>query len=45
MKTSSSFSAIEKNVTDFSNINKKEYPGMTNKSIFKNMDILDDLKV
>ena len=45
MKTSGSFSAIEKNITDFSNINKKEYPGMTNKSIFKNMDILDDLKV
>jgi hypothetical protein len=45
MRTVDSFHVIEKNVTDFSNINKKEYPGMTNKSIFKNMDILDDLKV
>jgi len=45
MRTLSCFSAIEKNVTDFSKINKKEYQGMSNKSIFKNMDILDDLKV
>lgn len=45
MRTLRSFSTIEKNVTDFSKINKKEYQGMSNKSIFKNMDILDDLKV
>jgi len=40
-----SFATIEKNINDFSKINKTEYPGMSNKSIFKNMDILDDLKV
>ena len=45
MTASDSFTLIEKNVIDFSKINKKEYPGMSNKSIFKNMDILDDLKV
>ena len=45
MRTSDSFSLIEKNITQFTTINKKEYPGMSNKSIFKNMDILDDLKV
>ena len=43
LNTTQEFETIKNNVTKIQNINKKEYPGITNKTIFKNMDIIEYL--
>ena len=41
IKEHGEISLIKENVEKIANINKKNYLGITNKTIFKNMDILD----
>tara|TARA_Y100000389_G_C17454294_1_gene516998 strand:+ start:1368 stop:2270 length:903 start_codon:yes stop_codon:yes gene_type:complete len=43
LNTTQEFEEIINNINKIQNINKKEYIGITNKTIFKNMDIIDYL--
>tara|TARA_R110001599_G_scaffold336585_1_gene554412 strand:- start:1255 stop:2157 length:903 start_codon:yes stop_codon:yes gene_type:complete len=43
LNTTQEFKEIINNINKIQNINKKEYIGITNKTIFKNMDIIDYL--
>ena len=43
LNTTPEFETIKNNINKTQNINKKEYPGITNKTIFKNMDIIEYL--
>lgn len=43
IKEHGEISLIKENVEKIANINKKNYLGITNKTIFKNMDILDSI--